>query len=149
MGGLLADRMATRDKRWYAWLPSLCGFMIVPFMIAVYLVDDPYVALAIQIIPGLLFQVYLGNTIATTHALVGAKMRATASAILFLILNFIGLGAGPWVVGVASDLLAPSLGSESLRYAMLYILPPVMAWSAFHYFLAGRTLREDIAAAPH
>jgi predicted MFS family arabinose efflux permease len=147
-GGLLADRLASRDQRWYARLPALAGFAIVPFMVGVYLADDPYTALTISIVPGLLFQIYLGNTIATTHALVSPRMRATASAMLFLILNIIGLGAGPWVVGFASDLLAPSLGVESLRYAMLYILPPVMTWSATHYWLAGRTLREDIAAAP-
>jgi hypothetical protein len=31
---------------------------------------------------------------------------------------------------------------------MLYLLPPVMAWSAFHYYWAGRTLRADLEAAP-
>jgi predicted MFS family arabinose efflux permease len=147
-GGLLADRLATRDRRWYAWLPSAVGFLIVPFMVAVYRADSAYMALSLSIIPGLLFNVYLGNTIATTHALVGARMRATASAMLFLILNIIGLGAGPWVIGVLSDYLAPTLGAESLRHAMLYVLPPVMAWSATHFWLASRTLRADIDAAP-
>ena len=147
-GGLLADRLSVRDMRWYAWLPAIAGFLIVPFMAWVYLMDTAYGALIVSIIPGLLFQIYLGNTIATTHALVSPRMRATASAILFLILNIIGLGGGPFVVGLASDMLAPSLGAESLRYAMLYILPPVMTWSAIHYVLAARTLREDIAAAP-
>lgn len=147
-GGLLADRLASRDRRWYAWLPSIAGFLIVPFMLGIYLADNAYLALSLSIIPGLLFQIYLGNTIATTHALVGPGMRATASAVLFLILNIIGLGAGPWVIGVLSDYLAPSLGAESLRYAMLYVLPPVMAWSATHYWLASRSLRADIDAAP-
>ena len=41
---------------------------------------------------------FRGNTIATTHAIVGPRMRATASAVLFLIINIIGLGAGPWAV---------------------------------------------------
>jgi MFS family permease len=147
-GGVLADRLAQRDQRWYAWVPCIAGFCIVPFMAATYLVNSAYAALTMMIIPGLLFQTYLGNTIATTHAIVGPQMRATASAILFLILNIIGLGAGPWTVGFVSDLLAPTLGSESLRYAMLYVLPPVMAWSALHYWLAARSIREDIAAAP-
>ena len=147
-GGMLADRLAIRDKRWYAWLPAIAGFAIVPFMTSVYLVDNPYTALMLSVVPGLLFQMYLGNTIATTHALVGPRMRATASAILFLIINIIGLGGGPWVVGMLSDLLAPQLGSESLRYAMLYALPPVMAWSGLHFLLAARTLREDVEAAP-
>ncbi|MEM6605723.1 MAG: MFS transporter, partial [Pseudomonadota bacterium] len=50
-GGLLADYLSARDKRWYAWLPSLCGFIIVPFMTAVYLVDTAYAALAMSIVP--------------------------------------------------------------------------------------------------
>lgn len=147
-GGLLADRLSPQDKRWYVWLPALTGFICVPFMVAVYLVEDPYTALMLSIVPGVLFNVYLGNTIATTHGLVGLRMRATASAILFLILNIIGLGIGPWSIGLLSDSLAPSLGDDSLRQAMLYIIPGIMFWSACHFFLAGKNLRQDLAAAP-
>ena len=71
-----------------------------------------------------------------------------ASAILFLILNIIGLGAGPWTIGMVSDYLVPTHGVESLRYAMLYILPAIGFWSACHFYLAAKTLREDLAAAP-
>lgn len=146
-GGLLGDRLGPRDQRWYTWVPCIAGFITVPFLAGVYLVDGPYWALILSIVPGLLFQAYLGNTIATTHAIVGPRMRATASAVLFLIINIIGLGAGPWAVGFVSDLLAPSLGGESLRYALLYLLTPVALWSALHFGLAAKTLREDIAAA--
>jgi len=147
-GGLLADRLAPSDRRWYMLLPAITGFICVPFMVGVYLVDSAYLALTISIVPGLLFNVYLGNAIATTHGLVGLRMRATASAILFLILNIIGLGLGPWSVGILSDFLEPSLGKESLRYAMLYLLPAAMFWSACHFYLASRSLREDLTAAP-
>jgi hypothetical protein len=75
-------------------------------------------------------------------------MRAMASAILFLILNIIGLGGGPWTIGMVSDALAPSLGAESLRHAMLYIIPVVSFWSICHFYMAARTLREDLANAP-
>jgi len=148
-GGLLADRLAPRDKRWYVWLPALTGLICVPFMAAVYLVSNPYVALMMGVVPGVLFNVYLGNTIATTHNLVGLRMRAMSSAILFLILNIIGLGLGPWTIGMLSDYLSSSLGVESLRYAMLYVLPAVMLWSVWHFYQAARTLREDLAAAPN
>jgi predicted MFS family arabinose efflux permease len=148
-GGLIADRLALRDKRWYVWLPTLTGFICVPFMIGVYVVDNAYLSLSLSIVPGLLFNVYLGNAIATTHGLVGLRMRATASAILFLILNIIGLGAGPWTVGVVSDYLEPSLGLESLRHAMLYLLPFMMFWSCCHFYLASRSLRVDLENAPN
>ncbi len=147
-GGYIADRLAPRDKRWYAWLPALVGFFSVPFAAAVYLVDSPYVALAIAAVPGLLHNVYLGNTLAVTHGMVGLRMRAMSSAILFFILNIIGLGAGPWMVGMLSDYLTPSLGDEALRHSMLYLIPAVLTWSSLHFLLAARTLREDLEQAP-
>ena len=147
-GGLLADRLAPRDKRWYAWLPALTGLLALPFQVGIYMAGSPYTALMLAVFPGIVSNVYLGNTIATTHGLVGLRMRAMASAILFLILNIIGLGGGPWTIGVVSDALAPTLGAESLRHAMLYIIPVVSFWSICHFFMAARTLREDLANAP-
>ena len=147
-GGVIAERLARKDVRWYMWLPALTGLICVPFMVANYMVAGAYTALIVSIIPGILFNVYLGNTLAMTHGLVGLRMRALASAILFFILNLIGLGLGPWVIGLLSDQLAPTLGQESLRHAMLYLLPAMMTWSVIHFYLASRTLKEDLANAP-
>jgi predicted MFS family arabinose efflux permease len=148
-GGIIADGLAPRDKRWYVWLPGITTFLCAPAMIGVLLLSNQYAALVVAFIPGLLINVYLGNTIATSHALVGQRMRATTSAILFLVINVIGLGLGPWAIGFLSDSLAPTLGTESLRYAMLYLLPPVMLWSALHFYFASRTMKADLAAAPN
>ena len=147
-GGVMADRLAPRDARWYMWLPAIGGAICIPFMAVVYIVDDPYVALTCAIVPGVFFNIYLGCTLATTHALVGLRMRATASAILFLVINIIGLGAGPWSIGLLSDYLEPTLGKDSLRYAMLYVLPAVMAWSVCHFALSTRKLRSELEVAP-
>ncbi|MEC7251028.1 MAG: MFS transporter [Pseudomonadota bacterium] len=147
-GGVIAERLARKDVRWYMWLPALTGLICVPFMVANYMVAGAYTALIVSIIPGVLFNVYLGNTLAMTHGLVGLRMRALASAILFFILNLIGLGLGPWVIGLLSDQLEPTLGQESLRHAMLYLLPAMMTWSVVHFYLASRTLKEDLANAP-
>ena len=111
-------------------------------------IGSQYAALILAFIPGLLQNVYLGNSIATTHSLVGLRWRATASAILFLILNIIGLGLGPFAVGYLSDFLTPSLGSESLRYAMVALLPTVMVWSSIHFYIASRTLSKDLERVP-
>ncbi|MCZ6888438.1 MAG: MFS transporter [Gammaproteobacteria bacterium] len=147
-GALVAERLARRDVRWYMWLPALTGVICVPFMVGVYLADGPYLALTLSIVPGLLFNVYLGNALAMTHGLVGLRMRALASAILFFVLNIIGLGIGPWVVGFLSDQLEPSLGVESLRYAMLYVIPAAMAWSVYHFYAAASPLEKELAEAP-
>lgn len=147
-GGVIADRLSARDLRWYMWIPAIAGLMSVPFIVATYSMDSARLSLLMLVIPGLLSNVYLGNTIATSHRLVGLRMRAMCSAVLFLILNIIGLGLGPWMVGLLSDLLQPTHAQESLRYAMLFLLAPVMAWSALHFYLASRHLRDDLDKAP-
>lgn len=148
IGGILGDKLGGRDKRWYTWIPGLATIMVVPFMIIVLLTDNQYVALVCVFIPGTLQNVYLGNSIATTHNLVGLRWRSTASAILFFILNVIGLGMGPFAVGLLSDFFAPTLGAESLRYSMLALLPTVMIWSSIHFYLASRTMLKELEMAP-
>lgn len=148
VGGLLGDKLGAKDKRWYLWVPGLATIMVVPGMLIVLLTSNVYLALVCVFIPGFLQNIYLGNSIATTHNLVGLRWRSTSSAILFLILNIIGLGMGPFAVGFLSDVLAPSFGAESLRYAMLALLPTVMVWSSIHFYMASRTLDEDLARAP-
>ena len=147
-GSYIAERLAKFDVRWYMWMPTITGMICVPFMIATYVVEGAYTALIVSIVPGILFNVYLGNSLAMTHALVGLRMRAVASAILFFLINLIGMGLGPWGVGLLSDMLSVELGNESLRYAMLYLLPAAMGWSAVHFLIASRTLQKDLEAAP-
>jgi hypothetical protein len=90
---------------------------------------------------------YLGPCISMTHGLVGLRMRALASAVLFFVLNLIGLGLGPLMTGVVSDLFRPAYGNESIRYALASMVF-VNVWCAAHYYMATRTLRADLASAP-
>ena len=144
LGGALADRLAPRDVRWYVWVPGIATIAGVPIALGFYLIGDPYLALSVGVLASIAGPMYLGPTFAITQSLVRPHMRAMASAILLFILNLIGLGIGPWFVGFVSDALAPSLGVESLRYALVSIVSIGNAWAAFHYFIAARTLREDM-----
>ncbi len=144
LGGYLSDRIADRDVRWYMWLPALSTALYVPFVFLLYLWPTPYGALALALPGSLLGSMYLGPTFAMTQTLVRPEMRAVASAILLFIINLIGLGFGPQGVGFLSDLLAPSFGVESLRYALLTVVVVFACWSVLEYTLAARTLREDL-----
>lgn len=147
-GGYISDKLSRRDKRWYMWMPVLVLVVGLPFTAAAFTVDGKYMALACLIIPGIIMNSYLGNVIAMSHGLVGLSMRATASAILFFIINIIGLGLGPWSVGLLSDLLTPSFGAAALGMALLYIVPPIMMMSALFFYAASRNLQRDLSLAP-
>ena len=62
---------------------------------------------------------------------------------VFLFANLIGLGVGPLAVGVVSDLLNPTLGQDSLRYALVLFCPGGL-WAAFHFWKAANTIELDI-----
>jgi MFS family permease len=147
-GGVIADRLGNRDKRWYVWVPAIAGMLATPFIVATYSVDSAYLALLCSVVPGVMGNVFLGSTVATVHGLVGVRMRAMSSAVFFFILNIIGLGLGPFSVGLLSDYLALDYGQESLRYAMLMILPGVGVWAVVHFIFASQNLREDLQNAP-
>jgi MFS family permease len=143
LGGLLADRLSPRDVRWTLWVPGVSTLIAVPFSIAFYLWPTVEVALAIAGIPVFLGAMYLGPTFSITQALAPLRMRAVASAFMLFLLNLIGLGLGPQIVGIASDLLAPHLEGESLRGALALVVI-FNFWSGAHYFLGARSLRADL-----
>jgi MFS family permease len=146
--GMFADKLAKKDKRWYAWLPACAALGGLPFFAWTMLAASSTTALTVHVGSVLVANAYLGASIAVMHGMVGAQMRAVASAIFFLVLNIIGLGLGPWTIGVYSDYLLAEFGKESLRYSLLTIIPIVGVWASVHFFLAAKTLREDLANAP-
>jgi len=146
-GGYVADKLFDRtdDRRWYLWLPAIATLGMVPFQLLAYLHPDfPWLYLGLNI-AAILGGMYLGPSFAMTQALVTLRMRAVASAILLLVLNLIGMGLGPFIIGVMADLFEPSKGIYALRWAMcVTLIFNVIA--AACYFLGARTITEDIDA---
>jgi MFS family permease len=140
--GRMADVLSRRDERWRAWLVAAGKAGYVPFLVAFFMIDDLRTALILYLVPAFFGGFYLAPTFALVQNLVGVRMRALASSIVLFILNIIGMGFGPQLVGVLSDLFAPSYGQESLRMALL-VLAFLNLWCAYHYYRAGRTLGED------
>lgn len=147
VAGYACDRLSVRDRRWNMWLPGITAVVSALCMVFILTRGNPYVALTANLLMGALITCYIGPSIATLHGIVDPRMRATVSAIFYLILNVIGLGIGPTLIGGISDALAPSLGAGSLRYAMLIVIPAAALWSAFHYAMAASwLLREQNSA---
>ena len=141
--GKLADVLSRRDERWRAWVVAAGKGGYVPFLAGVFIVDDLQTALILYIVPAFFGGFYLAPTFALIQSLVSLRMRALASSITLFILNIIGMGFGPQLVGIMSDWFAPEYGQHSLRMALL-VLSFLNLWCAYHYFTAARTLRADI-----
>ncbi len=148
LGGYLCDKYGTQDRRMYIWIPAGAILLALPFQLGVYFLPSHQSAMLVYAIPVLLNACYLGPMLAMTHGLVSLRMRAVASSVLFLVLNFIGLGLGPLFTGILSDVFGASMGSgEGLRWSLV-VVTLTNVWAAVHYFMGAKTLRSDLARAP-
>lgn len=147
-GGELASRFAGNSE------PLQLKVMAAVFAVAAFLQASIFVVpnyhaafgiLAAAIVLGMAVN---GPMFAIKQTIVPKHMLATSFALLFMLGNLIGMGVGPLAVGVVSDLLHPLLGKESLRYALL-ILTPGYLWSAWHMWVARKTVLHDARVVEH
>jgi hypothetical protein len=100
--------------------------------------------LLLLFIPKVIGNVWIAPTLAALQGVVPADIRATASAVQSSFVLMIGLGLGPLLVGVTSDLLATAGGlgeAQGLRWAL--ILTTLACVVAMIFFaLAARAMRR-------
>lgn len=145
-GGMWVSRHAATDERLQLRFIAImnAGFNGVVWSL-IYFSSSYYMAFAWMGLSTLGGNSIVGPLYAMTQTLVPPRMRATATALILLFANLIGLGLGPLAVGVASDALRPFFGQESLRYALL-IFTPGYAWASWHLWQASKTVTRDLAA---
>jgi len=144
----MADRLARRDARWYMWLPALAAITAVPFMMVQYFTGNFRLSLLVGFVPATLLSSFLAPLVATAQSLVPANLRAFTSAVLVLVVNIVGLGMGPLITGIISDVLVSDygLGRDSLRYAIAASAVGAV-WAAVHFMRSAFFLRNELAAA--
>jgi len=144
-GGWLADRLAQRDQRAYVWLTAAVKILIAPFVAWLYFETDTRIAAYLLAFIAFFGGFYLSVSFAMTQTLLPPASRALGAAILLFCINIIGLGLGPFVVGILSDFFSAEHGADGLRYALV-IVTLLNIWGSYHYYLAGRSLRADLEA---
>jgi hypothetical protein len=113
-----------------------------------YFTAQSSVSLLAGYLPAALLSCFLAPLVATSQLLVPANLRAFTSAVLALVVGIVGLGLGPLVTGMLSDLFASryGLGQDSLRYAIAASAVPAL-WGAVHFMRAAYFLRDELANA--
>jgi predicted MFS family arabinose efflux permease len=154
VGGTYADKLTQRhgDSRYMLKVPAISNLIALPFAAAAFALYHTPLVLVCLFLYVCFGTMYLAPSISATYRLVAPRERALATALLFLVLNFIGIGLGPILTGFISHTLGNSLeaaglpadqaSADGLRYALCIVVFTFL-WSTFHYYRAMRTLRQE------
>ncbi|ENO78570.1 MFS transporter [Thauera sp. 63] len=127
--GWLADRAGGRGPQWRIRIP-LIGHLIGVLSLITYLFWPTDLLTTILGVPvpeamiwcalnGFASVWWLGPSFALLTTLTGSRNRAVAFALQTLLSTLLGLGIGPLLTGLISDILLPHFGTDTLRYALL------------------------------
>lgn len=127
LAGGLAGIVVERSKR--LPLPRLCAIISIctaALLVGACSVDGPKAFVWLSLAMAFSHSVLLAPVMSEAQRLAAPGRRAAASAIVLLLVNTLGAGGGPWVVGMLADALGPAGG---LRHAL--------AWAAVGYLPAA------------
>lgn len=154
--GFAIDRLGRKDLRFYAWLPGIASLLAAPCFIIGFWTDSLSLSTLLLMLGTVGIFTYLAPTFSHLHSVMEPRMRATAVSIMFLILNIVGLGLGPPLTGLISDVMTrfaldecaqagatacQSAAGEGITHAMM-IVSLFMLLGATLFFLAGRHLKS-------
>lgn len=176
LGGYLTEKLTKRSPTAVAWVPAVGLLIAVPTYIAAFYATNLYLVFIFWAIGGLCHYAYLGAQYNIGQSVVSNASRATAIAILLIVVSIIGNGVGPQFVGIVSDMLTnanlngsefPELtkslctAREGLSEAQLgacatatstglkQSISITVCWfviAAFCFFMSARTLERDLVA---
>ncbi len=150
LGGFGIDFIARRGRRWYALLPFWGIAISVPLYLAGYGLGNPVVAVTLITIAGVFLFFHSVPTLVAFQNMVAPQQRTTAAFVYFFVSTMVGVGFGPPLLGLLSDLFATASGvtdaaaasAIGVRNALLASIG-LYAWAALHYGLAARAIAAE------
>jgi predicted MFS family arabinose efflux permease len=173
LGGFGVERLAARQRRWFVWGPAIALALATPLFVLGVIQPTVSQAMWLLLAGHIALFVYYTPTLALAQNMVGANMRASSAFVLSLVLGLVGIGLGPTLIGIVSDLLANRAftagdfaalcpggaplpgGSAALAQACgaasatgitqaIVLASLLFVWAGVHYFLASRHLEQDL-----
>ena len=151
--GKIIGALTEKDRAWLARWPGIGVALGVPVAVLSYLAPAFWMVVALQVIGLFCGNAYLVSLYTTAQGVVRPRVRATATAVVIMVINVIGYGLGPPAIGALSDFLkdhvvalglstAADAAGQGLRYALV-CGSLVNLWAAAHYLIGSTRLKRD------
>jgi MFS family permease len=146
IGARLAETLARRDPRWFAWVSAIGASLLAPLAILQFTAPQAWMSFAAAGTCYFLVAMLSGPVMGISQTLVSPTVRATTAAINLMVYSLIGSGIGPVLAGWLTETFtaAGSFGPSPIRYSLSVVM--VMAVLGATLFLrASRTMARDLA----
>jgi MFS family permease len=172
MAGYLADKYAKRFPKALALIPMIALLGVLPLHITGFLAESLWLAVPLMMVGQMLLYTFLCPLYAVPSGVVDSRMRATAVAITLFVVNLLGYGLGPPLIGGLSTILnstflsgidpvltlesckaidlsiptqaaCDSANADGLQWSMI-IFKSLYLWAVFHFYMASRTIQRDM-----
>jgi len=176
-GGLGFDRLSRRDARWPLWGPALMLMLATPLYLLAFQSHAATASFIFIWFANLAMATHLAPSLSMVQNIAAPRMRAMATALVWLVMGLVGAGMGPTLMGFTSDFFARrafvmndfihscpggrapagaqaaidaacrAASTQGLRMAML-CGTVFFLWAAVHFLLASRTVKRDLYTPP-
>jgi len=122
LGGILSDRLRERTVNARLYVGLSVPVLATPFAMGFLTTQNVWIAYVCSFFFSIFSPMWIGAAASTVNDLVMPRMRALASAYYILMVTFIGLALGPYLIGQISDIYI-DLGvndGDALRRAMMW-----------------------------
>jgi predicted MFS family arabinose efflux permease len=143
-GGVITDRLWSVSPRRALHFSAVTSLLAFPVAALAIQIDNLWIAaggFSVALVLGL---AYTAQISMIPQALAPLRMRSLTAAVMAATLTGVGFGIGPWLTGVLSDLAGGD--AQGLRIA-LTVTTALYAWAALHFWLASRTLEDELSRA--
>ncbi|MFI5320510.1 MAG: MFS transporter [Myxococcota bacterium] len=144
-GGVLANRAWTTRPRAVLLVPAVCSALAAPMLIVGATASSSAVAIALYSATGVLALVHSAPAGAAMQGMIPDRMRGIVTGVIASLMTLIGLGGGPLITGMLSDLFGGTADPESIGRA-LSCVALLFLWAGAHFALAARHLSRDLAS---
>ena len=103
LGGWITEKTTRRFPTSVAWVPAIGLMLAVPAYVVAFFIEDPYWVFIFWGVGAVFHYSYLGAQYNIGQGVVTNRSRATAIAVLLILVSLIGNGMGPYFVGFMSD----------------------------------------------
>lgn len=175
LGGYLSDRLVKQNRKATALLAAAAAVLGAPLLMFGCVTPDTSLAVAALFAGTLAIYCYLAPTFALVYDLAPKRTHATTTAVFYLIMNLLGTGMGPPLIGAASDFLArrayastagatgpfevtckiakgevmPEACSAAMATGLaqaLFWVSGLLLWAGFHFWRASRHVPSEPSA---